>query len=547
MAVRNVKYIVSMQDKLSKKMNKASGSANRLSSSVKRIGGALLAYFSVRAISNTIGKSIKAFNEQAQALAQVRQGLASTGAVSGKTFEELTRKAQELQSKTLFGDESILKSVTSQLLTFTNITGKNFDRTQQAILDVTSRVYGADAGAESLRSTAIQLGKALNDPVANLGALGRVGIQFTDQQKAQIKVLSKSNRIADAQTIILKELETQYGGSAKAAAKAGTGPFKQLQNQWGDINEEIGKRFVGGLKRSMPLFKRFTDLAQRFVRVPLSDELKKQVTQIKILRSRLSDSNISEKKRIAILEELKLINPKITEGIEAESLSYEALDKNIEKVVGSLKKKMMLDKINTKYQDQYQDFVYATGKAAEHELALGKMMVQIDKKNANSKLSFIDKLKKARKTLLAQKIAEAKADPEGALIGQWGERPKQRALRWFDWYSGEMKKAQKKLNKEKGFLDIVGKEREALKEVFNLIEKKGGIITPDEVIDPETKDILSKTFKAAAPKIFNINIEQMTGIENLNTQNIREGTGAVKEQVLIALTEALNEAQTIAQ
>jgi len=132
--------------------------------------------------------------------------------------------AADLQKRTLFGDEEILKDATAQLLTFTNIAGEQFERTQVAALNLATRLDG------DLKSASIQLGKALNDPIANLSALSRSGIQFSEEQKKVIKELAETNRLAEAQTIILDELEKQYGGSAEAAAKAGAGGLKQLQN-----------------------------------------------------------------------------------------------------------------------------------------------------------------------------------------------------------------------------------------------------------------------------------------------------------------------------
>lgn len=178
--------------------------------------------------------SVIAFDKQAKAIAQVEAGLKSTGGAAGKTSIELQKLASSLQDNSLFGDEEILKDVTAQLLTFTNIAGQQFDRTQLAALDLATRLDG------DLKSASIQLGKALNDPIANLSALSRSGIQFSEDQKKVIKSLTESGRLADAQTIILDELEKQYGGAAAAAAAAGTGPFKQLSNSIGDLSEEFG-------------------------------------------------------------------------------------------------------------------------------------------------------------------------------------------------------------------------------------------------------------------------------------------------------------------
>ena len=180
-------------------------------------------------------QSVKAFDAQAKAIAQVEQGLKSTSGQVGFTSAELQKMASDLQTKTLFGDEVILKDATAQLLTFTNIAGDHFARTQKVALDLATRLDG------DLKSASIQLGKALNDPVANLSALSRSGIQFSAYQKEVIKSLAETGQLAEAQGVILEELERQYGGSAEAAALAGTGPFTQLGNTIGDISEEFGR------------------------------------------------------------------------------------------------------------------------------------------------------------------------------------------------------------------------------------------------------------------------------------------------------------------
>ena len=189
--------------------------------------------------------AVKAFDQQAKAIAQVEAGLKSTGSTVGYTSKQLQQMASDLQTKTIFGDEEILKDATSQLLTFTNIAGDQFARTQSVALDLATRLDG------DLKSASIQLGKALNDPIANLSALSRSGIQFSEDQKQVIKSLTESGRLAEAQTVILDELEKQYGGSVEAAAKAGTGGLKQLANSFGDLQEEFGKIIMEFLPRSL--------------------------------------------------------------------------------------------------------------------------------------------------------------------------------------------------------------------------------------------------------------------------------------------------------
>lgn len=175
---------------------------------------------------------IRATIEQEKAVRQLEQAVKSTGGVAGFTADQLKGMASRLQQVTTFGDESII-AMQSVLLTFTNIR-ETLPQTTEAVLNLSTRM-GTD-----LNSAALQLGKALNDPVANLGALGRAGIQFSDDQQAVIKSLAEGGRMADAQRLILAELETQFGGSARAARDTFGGALAGVKNAFGDLLEGQG-------------------------------------------------------------------------------------------------------------------------------------------------------------------------------------------------------------------------------------------------------------------------------------------------------------------
>ena len=186
MADQNVKYRISLEDKFNKTLDKTEKKVGSFEKKILSAGKAISGVFAARFVAKGISNVTRLFNEQAQAIAQVEAGLVSTGGNVGRTLGELTKEAAKLQSETIFGDEAILKDVTAQLLTFTNITETQFDRTQQAALDLATRLGG------DLKSSSIQLGKALNDPIANLGALSRSGIQFSKDQKEVIKSLANT-------------------------------------------------------------------------------------------------------------------------------------------------------------------------------------------------------------------------------------------------------------------------------------------------------------------------------------------------------------------
>ena len=185
------------------------------------------------AVGTLLGKVVSATKKQEQAVAQLEAGLASTGGVVGRSLEELQSKAEELQKVTTFGDEDIIQAQ-AQLLTFTNVTGEAFDKTIESALDLSAR-FGTD-----LKSSVLQLGKAMNDPVTQMSALSRSGVTFSKVQKDMVKSLVESGDLLGAQKVILKELETQFGGSAEAARDTFGGALEGLSGALGDLMEADG-------------------------------------------------------------------------------------------------------------------------------------------------------------------------------------------------------------------------------------------------------------------------------------------------------------------
>ncbi len=195
----------------------------------------------------------KAATEAVDAMGQVEAALTSMGAASGRTAEQLGGLAEGLMRNSLYDDDEILRKVTANLLTFGNVAGAQFDRAQQAAVDLATRMEG------DLQGATLMVGKALNDPVKGLAALGRAGIQFTAQQKDQIKAMVAVGNVAGAQSLMLSELERQFGGAA-AAAQA-TDPYDKLRDALNSLSESAGAI----LNRTLtPLAEKVAALADKF-------------------------------------------------------------------------------------------------------------------------------------------------------------------------------------------------------------------------------------------------------------------------------------------
>jgi len=181
------------------------------------------------ALKASVDEAIKAEQVQA-ALGAV---LKSTGGISGMTAASINALALSLSEVTRFEDDAIVGGQ-NMLLTFTNIGKDIFPAATEAMLNM-STALGMD-----LPGAATMLGKALNDPIAGMAAMGRAGVQFSDEQKLAIKALVESGDLMGAQKIILAELETQFGGAARAAGGTFAGQMDILNNALGNVKEEIG-------------------------------------------------------------------------------------------------------------------------------------------------------------------------------------------------------------------------------------------------------------------------------------------------------------------
>lgn len=184
-----------------------------------------------------LSSSIRALKVQEKAVSNLNAVVKATGGAAGFSSKELQKYAAGLQKVTTYGDEVIIQGQ-AILATFKNIKGDVFKRSTDAILDMAT-VLGTD-----LNSAAILVGKALNDPIKGLTALSRSGVTFTEQQKDMVKQLVESNRTIDAQTLILRELESQFKGAAQAAAGTLTGQMDQVAAQFGDMKEKLGENIM---------------------------------------------------------------------------------------------------------------------------------------------------------------------------------------------------------------------------------------------------------------------------------------------------------------
>lgn len=180
------------------------------------------------------------------------------GSQTGAVTKRLTDLGDALERETGLTAESI-KETQAKLLTFAqiaktaDIAGGAFDRATKAAIDM-----GA-AGFGEATNNAVQLGKALQDPIKGITALARSGVTFTKQEKEKIRALVESNRMLEAQDMILTAVETQVGGTAAATATATT----KMKNALGEVTDIVGEGLAGAFTEGALSMQNFAKFAAK--------------------------------------------------------------------------------------------------------------------------------------------------------------------------------------------------------------------------------------------------------------------------------------------
>jgi len=177
--------------------------------------------------------------EGQQVAASTAQGIKTMGAAAWTSADAIGALSESISNK-IGVDDELIQSSANLLLTFGNVKNEVgamnnvFDRAVWAAQDLAAKGFGpADAGAK-------MLGKALNDPIKGMTALGKAGVTFSEAQKKQITDMVTTGDLLGAQRMLLEEVEKQVGGTAEATA---TGADK-MAVQWGNFQEKLGTEMM---------------------------------------------------------------------------------------------------------------------------------------------------------------------------------------------------------------------------------------------------------------------------------------------------------------
>ena len=249
-----------------KGVKSAEGAFSGLGKSLTGLAALVATAFSVKAIVDFGKESILAAEGVATANARISTIAKSMG-IFGDATDDVTKRLveyAEANELSLAVDANVIKATQAKLLTFKELAGSAdevggaFDRATMAAIDL------AAAGFGTAESNAVQLGKALNDPIKGITALTRSGITFTEAEREKIKALTESGQVLEAQNMILAAIETQVGGTAAATANMSDImglAFKNIKETVGaallPAFEEVGGALVPLIQDLLPKLESF--------------------------------------------------------------------------------------------------------------------------------------------------------------------------------------------------------------------------------------------------------------------------------------------------
>lgn len=250
--------------------NNLNNSVNTSSNLLGKLLGVAKALGSMYVIKKTVDflkDCFDLYNAQLRAERQLQVSMENMGA-SAEDYYKVIAKAQEIQSKGMYGDEAMIGAAGEFATYFSDadaITTMMDTLTNYAA----GMSLGEEVGMEEMVNYATNLGKIAT---GSYDAMTKKGFEFTEAQKAVIDgtateaqyvevlgddylTMSEDMRTAAA---VANVIDANWANLYATMSNTPTGKIAALKNAWGDLKETIG----GGL---VPAIVQFATIATRVI------------------------------------------------------------------------------------------------------------------------------------------------------------------------------------------------------------------------------------------------------------------------------------------
>ena len=189
--------------------------------------GAVAAFYAIR---SAVEEPIKAYMESETALLKMGMAMKNQGDFTRAALADMEDFAKQVQKTTAYEDDATL-AIMANLKSY-GLSNEQVKLATQAALDLATAK--ANEGMTTERASEI-LGKAY---LGIATGLKKVGIQI-DETAPKGELLNT----------VMTQIEARFGGSAQAELLTYAGQWKQVGNQWNDIQEFLGLIFLKTIER----------------------------------------------------------------------------------------------------------------------------------------------------------------------------------------------------------------------------------------------------------------------------------------------------------
>lgn len=295
-------------------------------------------------------------------------------------------------------DDDVQKAGLQQLATFV----KQKDSLAQ-LLPAMNNLLVQQNGVNASEGDAVNIGNLMGKVLeGNVGALTRVGISFSEEEK---KILQFGNEEERAATLA-KVITNNVGNMNAAFANTDAGKIAKAKMAFDDMVKVIGGFLLPIFTNLMNLipkildgFLKFADNIKNIV-APMHDvknaqnmfsgalseankRINDQKTELSFLLEIMYDETKSENERKNAMERINAINPEFLGGINSQTTSYENAKIAVEKYIESLQKQV------------YAEMVISTNqKIMQQQFAIDEELFKKDLELKKEQISLQEKLSK---------------------------------------------------------------------------------------------------------------------------------------------------------
>jgi len=306
-ATKNVK---TMDRELKKAGNSIKAFGNKVKNSVKALAkwgaiglGAFTAFATVFA-----KQSIDAAKVQLKVEKMLETTMKRTSNASKEQIQAIKNEASALQNVGIIGDEVALAGA-NQLAIY-GLKSEEIKKLMPNINDMIAKEKGFNGTQEDAVAMAEVIGKAMEGKTKGLL---KYGVALTTFEEKMFKAMKKEERLE----FIRNKLNKSIGGTNEALRQTDEGKIVAMNNAWGDMKEELGKKLIPYIAQFSAWFETKIPLIQSLI-LGIADKIQELVTKASPYIDKFKEifGKIFEKVKPAIFEAWEILKSFVAGAID---------------------------------------------------------------------------------------------------------------------------------------------------------------------------------------------------------------------------------------